>query len=175
MIAPSPGMILIIMCEAAAAAQRRSGVFCARPSGFQRNRQKIPSVLHPCCMEQPVGFGNRWKTTRTKCNTCNMKSSQFPSTNFLLSLINNILVGGHGRNRTGVHGFAVLSKTRTNKGLGVKRPQTRCHKSTTYGRFVKRFRCLCGAYSSTRSISLRKTVQLIGPVIIGTLELPRIS
>jgi hypothetical protein len=37
-------------------------------------RIKFLRVFHVRCMELPIDFGSVWKTTRTKCNTCNTES-----------------------------------------------------------------------------------------------------
>src|SRR5262245_41905765 len=62
-----------------------------------------------CRMELPVVIGNRWETTRTNCNTRDMKNCAE-----VAEVVD--FVGGHGRNRTGVHGFAVRCVTTPPRG-----------------------------------------------------------
>jgi hypothetical protein len=82
-----------------------------------RGQQNPCSMSRSCRVELPVGFGNRWKTTRTKRTTRDMKSVEISSTDFVFFFDDQSFGGGgHGRNRTGVHGFAVRCVTTPPRG-----------------------------------------------------------
>ena len=69
-----------------------------RPPAVQFSASGNACMLQSCCMEPPTGFGNRWKSTRTNCNTCNMKSAGISPTNFVLFVADQCFGnGGHGR------------------------------------------------------------------------------
>ena len=90
-----------------------------RPPAVQFSASGNACMLQSCCMEPPTGFGNRWKSTRTNCNT---KSAGISPTNFVLFVADQCFGnGGHGRNRTGVHGFAVRCVTTPPRGQSGKR------------------------------------------------------